>query len=632
VPQAEPGATRGSYRLIRRLGGGGSGEVWFGRHVLTDGAGAVKLLRARRGREAHRRLFAREGAIIARLSHPHIVRLFELGSDHLVTAFIDGSDLSRRLRSGLDVASVRRIAVQIGSALAYAHRLGVVHRDVKPGNIFIDRNGNAYLGDFGLAKLPDDDEFDTVRGGTPGFMAPEQARGEPVGPPADQFSLARTLIEVLAGGTDGADYHRRRAQLSEAGGDVDDTLAQLPPAAAPLVDVLRVATRSDPARRFADVDEFVAALAAIELHDVAPAVRLAPERRELAPFAWANNPNRRDEPAPAIGRADYRLSELEAAGLLPAAACAQFRALTGHADFGWALYARTDRLGPVGPSTLARAGELVVFLHGWLWTREVWRDLAVAVCRDNAEAVVLVPDVHGFGESQFGPAPPGPSDAQVSPAGLGRAAVAWVQLVGLAGLPGVLVGHSMSALALLTVEPTALGGRMARIAITPALLELVRSQRWIGYFGAWLLRRAVRSPLIRRLCGWIASRPSLAPDLDRAHREAMRRGLLLAAPAVLSAMILGMVRFRAGPKALAGVEVVVGRHDPTHPPRLHSVALARFGGDPDRLHRMAAGAHYPHLPLERHPEWTARNQDELVHIINQTLVAATSAAASTLAV
>jgi len=230
MPVATEGDIRGSYRLVRRLGAGGTGEVWVGKHVVTDGLAAVKLFRARKAREAHRLLFVREGAIIARLSHPHIVRLFELGDEHIATQLVEGSDLGRRLRSGVDVASARRIALQIGSALAYAHGRGVIHRDVKPGNILVDRNGNAFLGDFGMATLPEDHPAQAVRGGTPGFMAPEQARGETVGPPADQYSFARTLLEILVGGSDGA--------------DVDDALAMLPPPAAPLAELLRVAVAS----------------------------------------------------------------------------------------------------------------------------------------------------------------------------------------------------------------------------------------------------------------------------------------------------------------------------------------------------------------------------------------------------
>src|SRR4051794_26096305 len=159
-------------------------------------------------------------------------------------------------------------------------------------------------------------------------------------------------------------------------------------------EMLRVATREKPEQRFRTMDDFVSHLQEVALHDVPPAVRLAPERRLLQPYAWAASAHRVDEPAPAIARADYRLSELASRSLLPAEACARFSAETGYADFGWSLYARTDRLGPIDPSTLSRAAELVVLLHGWACTRIVWHDLALAICCDNADAVVLVPDVN----------------------------------------------------------------------------------------------------------------------------------------------------------------------------------------------------------------------------------------------
>jgi serine/threonine protein kinase len=615
VPQAVQGDIRGSYRLVRRLGAGGTGEVWIGRHVVTGGLGAVKLFRARRSREARRFLLAREGAIIARLSHPHIVRLFELGDDHLVTQFVDGSDLGRRLRSGIDAAGALRIAVQIGAALAYAHSVGVVHRDVKPGNILVDRNGNAFLGDFGLASVVDDDPAQALRGGTPGFMAPEQARGAEVGPAADQFSLARTIVEILAGGTDGA--------------DVDDALALLPPSAAPLLEILRVATRNRPEDRWPSMAAFVAALRAVPLDDVPPAVRMAPERRVVTPFAWAGNAHRVEEPAPAIGRADFRLSQLEAAGLLPAAACADFRARTGYADFGWALYARTDRLGPMGPSVLARAGELVVFLHGWLWTREIWHDLALAVCRDNADAVVLVPDINGSGESSFAPTV---TRAQLRPDALGHAVLDWLSLVGLRELPGVLVAHSMSSLALLMVDQAAFGRRLTRITITPAVMELVPFQRWLARFVALLLALAARSRLMHWLCGWITALPSSGPGLSREQLLTMKRELLRVPPAILSKIARGIADARLPAGALRGVEVVFGDRDPTHPHRVRDVAIARFDGSHDRMHRMASGGHYPHIASHEHPEWSARNQDELVRIIGSVLLSSVEGAVdSTLA-
>ncbi|MCA1663087.1 MAG: hypothetical protein LC659_02230, partial [Myxococcales bacterium] len=136
------------------------------------------------------------------------------------------------------------------------------------------------------------------------------------------------------------------------------------------------------------------------------------ERRQLSPFGWAGNARRVDEPAPAIGRADFRLSDLETRALLPDDACAKF--------------------GPIGASAAARASELIVLLHGWACTRTVWHELALAICRDNADALVLVPDVNGFGESRLDAA----TVEQLRPKALGSAILYWLSLMGLRDLPG----------------------------------------------------------------------------------------------------------------------------------------------------------------------------------------------------
>src|SRR5205085_272947 len=137
---------------------------------------------------------------VARLSHPHIVSTFDLAATCLVMAYVDGADLGQRVARG---AIVPRDAVvwtlQIASALAHAHARGIVHRDVKPSNILIDGRGNALLADFGAAHFLDDAGHDRARIGTPAYMAPEQESGAPITAAADQYALARTLLEMLCG-------------------------------------------------------------------------------------------------------------------------------------------------------------------------------------------------------------------------------------------------------------------------------------------------------------------------------------------------------------------------------------------------------------------------------------------------
>ena len=204
----------GDYALVRALGSGSMGEVWLGRHLITNAPAAVKLLhRHVATKERIARFFEREQRAIARLSHPHIVALYDHGPGYLVTAFVDGHDLARSLQTPIAPSVAVRYCAQIASALQHAHSRGVVHRDVKPSNILVDRRGNAYLADFGLAAISDDlDASRELRVGTPDFMSPEQARGV-VSPAADQYALGRTVLEMLAGGNVALDATEALAAL-----------------------------------------------------------------------------------------------------------------------------------------------------------------------------------------------------------------------------------------------------------------------------------------------------------------------------------------------------------------------------------------------------------------------------------
>ncbi|HEY5950116.1 MAG TPA: alpha/beta fold hydrolase, partial [Kofleriaceae bacterium] len=456
----------GDYQLVRRLGRGAMGEVWLAKHIRTGGIAAVKVLRdsSARGRERMRRFFARERRAVARLSHPHVVQLFDLGPDYIAMRYIDGPTLTRRLATPIAPAAAINIAVQIASALAHAHSRGVIHRDVKPSNILLDPIGNAYLADFGLAALLDEREPEDERGGTPQYMAPEQARSEAVGPAADQFALGCVLAEMLIGARVAADPDAIAAALPET----------LPPA---LVEILRRAVALDAAQRFPSIEQLMIALRELDVATSPAPQRLLPEVRVNSPFAWAAHRDSIVELAPAISRADYRLSALEAAGAISPRAARAFRERTGYADFGWAVVGRTDRLGAItDPRAYARAGELVVMIHGGMSTRESWIDIAAHVAQGNGQTLVFVPDVSGYGVSRYQRRLP--QRTQVSAEGALDGVLSWMELVGIRDFPLVLVGHSLGGVALLTADDDKLGPRTWRVAVGPIFPALDWRQRW----------------------------------------------------------------------------------------------------------------------------------------------------------
>jgi len=153
--------------------------------------------------------FLREPKAAAQLRHPHIVPVYDAGSDgehyYIASAFIEGRTLEELIvESRPDFRRAARIAADLATGLDYAHRAGVVHRDVKPSNVMIDKQGQVLLMDFGLARIEGSEEKLTQDGslmGTPAYMAPEQADGTlgQVGPASDQYGLGVVLYELLCG-------------------------------------------------------------------------------------------------------------------------------------------------------------------------------------------------------------------------------------------------------------------------------------------------------------------------------------------------------------------------------------------------------------------------------------------------
>ncbi|MCA9904934.1 MAG: serine/threonine protein kinase, partial [Anaerolineae bacterium] len=201
----------GKTRIESMIGRGGMAAVYLG---VQDDLGrqvAVKILEPTPhiDNELVTR-FQREARTLAALQHPHILPLHDYGEDegllYLVFPYVRGGSLGDALKLGaLNQARIGAILRQVASALDYAHRQGVLHRDIKPNNILLDGEGNAVLADFGIARLMQDvtgaDRLTHSGGiiGTPAYMSPEQAEGQPLDGRSDLYSLAIVVYELLAG-------------------------------------------------------------------------------------------------------------------------------------------------------------------------------------------------------------------------------------------------------------------------------------------------------------------------------------------------------------------------------------------------------------------------------------------------
>jgi serine/threonine-protein kinase len=186
----------GPYEILTPIGEGGMGEVWKARDTRLNRMVAIKRLKA-----AHGSRFEQEARAIAALNHPHICQIYDVGPDYLVMEYVEG----KPLHGPMPVEAAVKLALQIAGALEEAHAKGILHRDLKPGNILLTHKGSAKLLDFGLAKLitdADPDATKTLGGavmGTPAYMAPEQAEGKTLDARSDIFSLGAVLYEMLSG-------------------------------------------------------------------------------------------------------------------------------------------------------------------------------------------------------------------------------------------------------------------------------------------------------------------------------------------------------------------------------------------------------------------------------------------------
>ncbi len=263
------GAQVGPYRILEPLGQGGMATVYKAYHAALDRYVALKVLHPALLEDPNfLARFRREARMVAKLDHPNIVPIYDFneheGRPYLVMKYIEGETLKARMKRGpLTPAEIQAIVQAVGDALAYAHRQGILHRDVKPSNVLLAQNGRIYLADFGLARMAQAGESTLSADmlmGTPQYISPEQAMGKKdLDARTDIYSFGVMIYEMVVG---------RVPYLADTPYSIihDHIYAPLPrprdlnPQVSEAVErVLLKALAKDPEDRFASVEDLVAA-------------------------------------------------------------------------------------------------------------------------------------------------------------------------------------------------------------------------------------------------------------------------------------------------------------------------------------------------------------------------------------
>ena len=358
------GTRLGHYEVIAPLGAGGMGEVYRARDGRIERDVAVKVLPAALAQNEDRlRRFEQEARAAGRLNHPNVLTVHDVGQHeglpYVVSELLEGETLRERLGgSGLPVRKATEIAVQIARGLAAAHEQGIVHRDLKPENVFVAKDGQVKILDFGLAKLTRSDappeaeshiateapgtDPGTVMG-TAGYMSPEQVRGRPVDQRSDIFSLGAILYEMLSGKRAFArdsSVETLNAILKEDPPELSGTGRPLPPA---LDRIVRHCLEKSPDERFASARDL-----AFDLQSLSDVSTSGP----------ALSPRR--------GTRRRVVTGLVGLGLVALGAVAGSFFVGRQADGKAAVYSPlTFRRGRVGPAFFAPDGKTILYSAAW---------------------------------------------------------------------------------------------------------------------------------------------------------------------------------------------------------------------------------------------------------------------------
>jgi WD40 repeat protein len=258
LPGAFGRSVRG-YELRERVGGGDLGVVYRAYQPSVGREVAIKAIRPELvNQPSFVRGFEAEAQLVAQLEHPHLVPLYDYWRDpegaYLVMRWLRGGSLRHALDRGpWNLEPAFRLLLQVADALAYAHRQGVIHRNIKPSNVLLDSDGHAYLTDFGISARGVDADDGRPVTSSPAYIPPEELAGESLTPRSDIYGLGLLTFELLTG------------QLPPADGPLPPVCEVRPELPAALDEVVACATASDPSERYELVDRFVAAFdAAVE--------------------------------------------------------------------------------------------------------------------------------------------------------------------------------------------------------------------------------------------------------------------------------------------------------------------------------------------------------------------------------
>ncbi|MEL7634934.1 MULTISPECIES: Stk1 family PASTA domain-containing Ser/Thr kinase [Sporomusa] len=255
------------YTILERIGGGGMADVYRAHDKLLDRSVAVKVLRSQfTDDEEFVSRFRREAQAAARLSHPNIVNIYDVGLDeqayYIIMEYISGETLKDKIEreAPLPVETAVRIAIEIAEALEHAHQNNLVHCDIKPHNILVTRSGRIKVTDFGIARAVTSSTM-TNSGtiiGSVHYFSPEQAKGSAVGAKSDIYSLGIVLYEMLTGHVPFAGESPISIALKHIQEDPKPP-RELNPEIPPLVEaIIMKAIHKDPAARFSDIGEMIA--------------------------------------------------------------------------------------------------------------------------------------------------------------------------------------------------------------------------------------------------------------------------------------------------------------------------------------------------------------------------------------